>query len=335
VPVADWERKHLQTVALVVIATVMTGFALHWLRAVLVPLLLSVFISFLVVPVVDWFESQLRMPRWAAVATTVVINLVGIASMAALLGMSAVQIGERLDFYQSRVIELGEHLADQVSALGIDLRRTELLEALRTLPVFEWFQAAATGTLGVLGDFVLVSIFTIYLIAARPSHGRLRAPWSNIEKSVRSYFATKIVTSSIVAVITGVIMWLFGLDMTVFFAVATLVLHFIPTVGSILSVILPLPIAVLQLGMGKTALMVSILIVIHQIIGNVAEPKMMRGGLDLHPVTTLAALIVWGMLFGPIGMFLAPPLTVVVKIICERYTLTRSVAAILAGRMGD
>ena len=73
--------------------------------------------------------------------------------------------------------------------------------------------------------------------------------------------------------------------------------------------------------------------VIQFVIGNVIEPRIMGGSLDLHPITILLALIVWGMLWGIVGMLLATPLTAVMKIFFERIEHTRAFADLLAGRL--
>jgi len=54
--------------------------------------------------------------------------------------------------------------------------------------------------------------------------------------------------------------------------------------------------------------------------------------MDLHPVTILLFLAFWGFIWGIAGMFLSVPITVALKIICSRFTITKPVAEILAGR---
>ena len=67
-------------------------------------------------------------------------------------------------------------------------------------------------------------------------------------------------------------------------------------------------------------------------VGNVLEPKIMGQSLDMHPVTVLLSLMFWGMIWGVAGMFLAVPMTAVIKIVLEHIELTAPVAALLAGQ---
>ena len=67
--------------------------------------------------------------------------------------------------------------------------------------------------------------------------------------------------------------------------------------------------------------------------GSVMEPKIMGESLDLHPVSIILALMVWGMLWGIVGMLLATPLTAIIKILLERLELTAPIGDLLAGRL--
>jgi AI-2 transport protein TqsA len=68
-------------------------------------------------------------------------------------------------------------------------------------------------------------------------------------------------------------------------------------------------------------------------IGNVIEPKLMGKGLNLHPVTILLALSFWGLLWGIAGMFLAAPMTAVIRIVMMQFDTLRPVGKLLAGEL--
>ena len=72
---------------------------------------------------------------------------------------------------------------------------------------------------------------------------------------------------------------------------------------------------------------------VQMLIGNVIEPRIMGGGLDLHPITILFALTFWGLLWGPIGAILAVPITAILRIAMDRFQSLRPVAEIMAGRL--
>jgi len=72
---------------------------------------------------------------------------------------------------------------------------------------------------------------------------------------------------------------------------------------------------------------------IHFVIGNFIDPMLMGDSLDLHPVSVLLSLMIWGAIWGVVGMLLAVPLTASLKMLLERTELTAPVAEALAGRL--
>jgi AI-2 transport protein TqsA len=90
--------------------------------------------------------------------------------------------------------------------------------------------------------------------------------------------------------------------------------------------------AFLQYDVGwRPVAMAGVLLAVHVGSATVAEPMILGRAVGLSPLVILAALSVWGMLWGLPGMFLAVPLTVVVKIVCEHIEATRPVARLLSG----
>jgi AI-2 transport protein TqsA len=118
------------------------------------------------------------------------------------------------------------------------------------------------------------------------------------------------------------------------FGITAFLLNFVPSIGSIVATLLPLPIALVQYDSLWPVLGVLLLPGLVQIVvGNGVEPMVMGEGLELHPVTILLALMFWGLLWGIPGMLLAAPMTAVLRIVLVRIQTTRPVAELLAGRL--
>jgi len=125
-----------------------------------------------------------------------------------------------------------------------------------------------------------------------------------------------------------------GVDLALVFGVMAFLLNFIPSVGSIIATLLPMPLALVQFDSWLPITLVLVLPgTVQFTIGNVVEPLVMGEGLDLHPVTVLLALVFWGLLWGVVGMLLAAPMTAVLRIVLGRLEITRPLAELLAGRL--
>ena len=107
------------------------------------------------------------------------------------------------------------------------------------------------------------------------------------------------------------------------------VLNYIPTIGSIVAAIPAVLLAAVQLGPGMAALIAGGYLVINITIGNALEPRIMGDQLGLSPMVVFLSLVFWGWLWGPAGMLLSVPLTVVLRSILIHRDETRWLAILL------
>lgn len=145
---------------------------------------------------------------------------------------------------------------------------------------------------------------------------QIEKTFKDITSQVQRYIATKFMLSLLTGVLAGFILWIFGVDFFIVWAVFTFLLNFIPNIGSAIAVILPALMTLVQFeSLGYALLVTAILITIQTIIGNGLEPKIFGDRLGLNPIVILLSLLLWGYIWGVVGMFLSVPLTAVAKII--------------------
>ena len=98
-----------------------------------------------------------------------------------------------------------------------------------------------------------------------------------------------------------------GVDLALVFGLFAFLLNFIPNIGSVIATLLPLPVVMFnpEITPSTAALALTLPAAVQLTIGNFIEPKLMGTSLDLHPVSILMALVVWGTLWGIVGMLLA------------------------------
>ena len=332
---ATIEQNRLNTVSLLVLAAVAGGFALHWMRPVLVPFVLALMLAYLVAPLVDGLQVQLRAPRWAALLSAFCTIAVILGLLSIILFTSVAGLVENADLYKDRLVGLVDRILGLAGSVGFDFHKKEdLLRALRNIPMMSLLQNTAGGILNMVTTTILVQIFAIYLILGRKAHEERDGLWGEMDIKIRRYLMTKAATSAVTGIVVGLILWLFGLELALLFGFLAFVLNFIPSVGSIIATLLPLPMALVQF---DSSLVIAAVIILpgafQMTLGNAIEPRLMGDGLDLHPLTILLALIFWGLIWGVVGMLLAAPITAILKIILARFETTQPLAEILAGRL--
>jgi len=145
---------------------------------------------------------------------------------------------------------------------------------------------------------------------------RVEQTFKDITQQIQRYIATKFLISLLTGAVVGIILWIFNVDFTIVWAVMAFFLNFIPNIGSIIAIILPTVMTLIQYeSVGYTVLVAGIITLVQNIIGNLLEPKILGDKLGLNPLVILVSLLVWGYIWGIAGMFLSVPLTAVVKII--------------------
>ncbi|MBS3945548.1 MAG: AI-2E family transporter [Melioribacter sp.] len=145
---------------------------------------------------------------------------------------------------------------------------------------------------------------------------KLQRTFKDITEKVQKYIFTKFMISLLLGVIVGVVTWSFGIEFFIVWAVLSLLLNFIPNIGSVIAVLFISLMTLIQYeSIGYTLLVLATLILIQNVIGNILEPKIFGDRLGLNPLVILFSLMLWGYIWGIIGMFLSVPLTAVIKII--------------------
>ena len=174
---------------------------------------------------------------------------------------------------------------------------------------------------------------TLFLLLGKKSKETSKE-WNDIIGHVKKYIFTKFITSAATGILTGVIYWYLGLELAFIFGSLTFILNFIPVLGSVIAVLIPLPVAFLQFSDPTFVILVIVLpIIVHIIIGNIIEPKIFGDAFGLHPITVILSLIFWGMIWGIIGVLLAAPITAIIKISFERFYTTKPIALLLEGKI--
>jgi len=329
-------EARVQTVCLVLISTILTGAALYWLRPVMVPFVLALFITMVLAAVTETLQVRLRVPRKAALAVAITAGILMLAGVAVLVSASVRELTEQAALYNDYMSALAMRVASWAE-LDLATARGQN-EALARIPVSAiggMLGRTANAVMATLSDSFLVLIFVVFLLVGGMQTGTSGGVWGEAELRIKRYIATKAGTSFATGFLVGLVLLVLDVPLALAFGLFAFLLNFIPSIGSIVATLLPLPVVVVSPEVSTLTAVLAIAVpgLIQISIGNFIEPKIMGESLDLHPAVILLSLILWGMLWGVVGMILAVPIMAVVKITCERFEGSRIVAHVMAGRM--
>jgi AI-2 transport protein TqsA len=332
----DRERR-VQTICLLILTVVAIGATLWWLSAVMIPFVMAVFFAFALAPFIDLQVRYLRVPRALAVLATLVLGFVILNVLAGLVSASLSQLTANSAAYQAQIEKLATLTTTYLAKLGVEQASAfNPLSMLSARTIGSMLVGTTNALLGILSQSLMVMIFLFFiLIGGTGNAAPVGSVWAEVEFRIKQYIVTKSVLSAATGALVGAVLSLLGIDLAMVFGLFAFLLNFIPSIGSIVATLLPVPMVLVSPDISNTAAFLALAVpsVIQLTIGNVIEPKVMGTSLDLHPVTILLSLILWGALWGIVGMLLATPITAVMKILFEKLELTAPLADLLAGRL--
>ncbi len=329
--------RRVEAVCLIIIATVLGGAAIRWLEPVMIPFVLALFVALGLSSLIAWFQTRLRLPRILAIGATFLVAGLSFALVASVVSASIAQLSENAGVYQAQATRLLERLVAWIP----DWAQAYLPDggdALAELPmagVGKMLLGTTDTVVNLLSKSLLVLIFVIFLLVGQSTSAAASGVWAEIETRVQRYIVIKAVVSALTGLLVGIVLRTLDVPLAMAFGLMAFLLNFIPSVGSLIATLLPIPVVMVSPEVTPTAAVLALALPagIQLAVGNFLEPKWMGASLDLHPVALLMALILWGMLWGIAGMLLATPITAVMKILFERLDSTRPLADLLAGRL--
>ena len=309
---------------------------LYLLRNVLLPFVIAAVTAYLCAPLIGWLTARTRLPRWA-VALCVLAALMGTAALLAFVGLPPLLHQARglladlpgaVAGFMRAVI--GTHsmqlLGSTVDAQRLaDLTVGGLQQELTGAQLLKLVGWSVAGFFGFMLVWVLHAFFLLdaRAIAAGalwlvPPHRRPRAEqiWHELDPLLRRYFigvAAVVAYAAIVAYLgLGLLL---GLHHALVLALLTGVLEVIPIVGPLAAAVIAGLLAVQQAATSwdiwayagyATVLRLSI----DQLVG----PIVLGNAARVHPVVVIFCFLAGGTLFGMVGMILAVPAALLVKV---------------------
>jgi len=331
----EHSHRRITETCLVILTVIAVGATLFFLRPVLVPFVLAAFISYALAPVIEYLMRRLRVPRFVAILGTAFLGLMLLAIIAMVVASAAAEMVENFPQYKTKVQTLTSRVTNAVpwDRLGMKPKENGRMIDIPTAAIAGFVAAALGSVTELVSNAALVGLFLIFLLIGRGKDSDIPPMLREIELSVRRYVGQQVALAAVTGIGTGAILALLGVDFAVVFGLLAFLLNFVPSIGSIISILLPLPVIWIDPEMGTSAKVLAIVLpaTLQLTIDNVVAPRVQGNSLKLHPVVVILAMIFFGMLWGIVGAFLATPITAVLKIILDRIPPTRSAARLMGG----
>lgn len=329
--------------ALVFLAVVAGGATLYWMRGILTPLAMAVFLAVMIDSFARVLVERLpRFPKGLALPAAIVLSIAMFAAAVWVVTSNGAGFVGQMRDYAPR---LNEVIAKIAGLVGVKVAPT-IGDLINQLDPSKYAGAAAQSLQNFASNAILVLIYLGFIIASRrgfsrkivalyPHHAERDGAmelFQRIRNGVEQYLWIQTVTGLMIAVAAWVVMMLIGLDNALFWAFLIFIAAYIPILGGAVGCILPPLFALVQFpdSFWPAVILFGTLQGIFFVVGNVVLPRMQGDSLNMDPTVVLLSLAVWGALWGVTGMFLSTPLTVAVMLILAQFDGTRWIAILLS-----
>ena len=343
-----------QTLALLVIAGAAAMALLYWARAIFIPIVLSILISFALEPLVRSL-TRIRVPRAVASGLTVAV-------LAGVIGYSTYSLSDDASNIVAAVPEAatklrqalrreqrdGDSAIQQVQRAADELQRTadeatgpssaprgvqrvQIEEP--AIDIREYVMWGSAGVAAFAGETVLIIFFVFFLLAsgdlfkrklvrlAGPSLQRRKITvqiLDEINTQIERFLLVLVIASVVVGIASWIAFWSVGLEQAVFWAVAAGAFNSIPYFGPIIVSIGTAVVAFLQFGtVSMAATVAGLSLAITSLEGWVLMPMLARKVVRTNEIAVFVSLIFWSFVWGVWGTLLAVPMLVAVKAFCD------------------
>lgn len=272
-----------------------------------------------------FLARKLRIRYALGLLAVVTTGLIALGAVGWFFGAT---INTQLEELSDKIPEGLQWLANQIEARPYTRDLLSKLEINDLSGTTGWIAKTLTpilrSFLGAAGSLVVMAIVSIYL-AAQPERyrsGALRLlPISARSKAselldatgniLGRWLAGQVAVMATVGLLSGVGLWLLGIDAAFVLGLVGGLLSFVPYLGSVLTAVLATLFALAQ-GPYHAAAVIVMYICVHFVEGNFITPLIQAEATSLPPAITLLAVISCAILFGPSAAFLAAPLTLFV-----------------------
>jgi predicted PurR-regulated permease PerM len=323
---------------LAAIGLVAGTYFLFQIRSILVLLLLAFIIMVGLTPMVEFFESKLKMPRGVSIFFAYISLVFSLLILAAFLLPPLATEGYQL-----------------VKNMNINVPDLPLVQELRN---FSFTMDELSSLLDRVGDSVgflfsvvnttfsgIFTMFTLFVLSFYLMVERHRLPlkiqwftrkrehiqiaqevFSSIERQLGGWVRGELILMIVIGTMTYVGLFLLRVPYALPLAIIAGLLEIIPNIGPTVAAVPAVLIALVAINPLMAGITLLLYIVIQQLENNIIVPKIMSKHAEVNPLVTIVAILIGLKIGGVIGALLAVPIYIITrtlyKVVFQKYIVT-------------
>lgn len=301
------------------------------------PLLLAMLFAILLRPVVVFFNKKLRIPHVIAVLLAVLFFIIFVLSVVFFISWQVTDFVEDWPKIKYNMTMNYEHLQRWIKdSFNISYKKQETyLESVKndSLTNKQELVGSTLSTFSsTLLNLVLIPLYTFLILiyrnlfkkflsklVAQKNHSTLVDILFEIKQVVQSYIVGLLIEMGIVAVLTTTGLMIIGVPYAILLGTITAVLNLIPYIGILCAGVISILVALTNSTEFSVAIgVVAVNSIVQLIDNNFLVPKVVASKVKLNALVSILAVFVGGAIGGVMGMFLAIPISAILKVIFDR-----------------
>ena len=306
----------------------------------LVPFLIAIVIAIVLNPILAYFEKK-HIPKMLSMTALIFLTLIPIVILAENIALEVKSLTSNFHelsksfesaitkltlFLNSYNIEVDQNVYHQI------FQKSNFADIVKELASQASSQFSNIFFIFFTAAFMIMESDALQskMLKIANENNRDVKQWLNIVTKIKAYFMLKVKTSTLTAGLAFIVLWYFDVSYAFLWVALVFFLNFVPVIGSILAAFPAIIMAGLDHGIMVSIWVMFWYVMINTIIGNILEPKIMGKGLGLSALAIFISMTFWGWVFGPAGMILSVPLTMVIQFMFEQYDETRWISLYLS-----
>ena len=337
-PDATGRRDPVRALAAVALALFVV-LMLREVASLVVPILFGLFLALGASPLLERLVRR-GLGRSAALGVVIGVVLAAVAITVVVIAFSLADLADLAPGYADRLQTVWTDIRTALAGFGITLGGASVQDMVSSATIADLAKSAAGSVSRATGSLLIAALTLVYALSgaaslrqrAEAAFGERHALLTGVERfgsDLRRYIVVRAQLGIFASVLVFILLLVLGVRLAALWAFLVFAASFIPNIGTIIALVPPAVLALLDAGPGSAAAVVIGFTLINLAQDYLLQPRMMGSELNLSSLVVLLSIVAWAWILGAAGALLAVPLTVGLVAILEATPATAGLALLM------
>lgn len=329
------------------------GFILIEMKSIIVPLVLASIIGFILNPIIKFLKKK-HIPELISILLVIALTFFVLFIIGKVINGNIQSFMANIQQYEPRLKSLIQEILALLGKTESSITKENFSEELpglaaviENVSIRNIVTKILNSVTVLLSNTFLVLLYLVFILIGRNKlaykfdaafNPEISTKMKDISRKITEQINKYILTKTLISLMTGSLVYvtllLFGVEFAFIWGLLTFLLNYIPNIGSIIATIFPITFALIQFESFVFVIWIAVILFLIQfVVGSLLEPKIVGQSMGISPLVVLFSLIFWGYVWGIIGMVLAVPFAVFIKIVFENISGLRPLSVMMSDKV--